>query len=149
LREPARRHEACLLRIAVVAPGARAIHDHQEEVMTVVRTLSATSLIGDKVRNTEGQHLGKIEDLVLDLNTGDIAYAVLSFGGFMGLGDKLFAIPFTSMKVDLVAKDVVLPVSKERLEQAEGFDKDHWPNFADESFRTRLYQHYDAKPYWS
>lgn len=56
-------------------------------------TLSATSLIGTKVRNSTGQNLGGIEDLVIDLTSGEACYAVLSFGGFIGIGDKFFAVP--------------------------------------------------------
>jgi hypothetical protein len=65
------------------------------------------------------------------------------------VGDKLFAVPFSAMTVDFDKKDVVLPVSKETLENADGFDKNNWPNFADESLRGRLYAHYSAKPYWN
>jgi sporulation protein YlmC with PRC-barrel domain len=117
--------------------------------MNTHRTLSATSLIGDKVRNPDGQNLGKIEDLVLDLSSSRIAYAVLSFGGFLGMGDKFFAVPFSSLTVDFDKKDVVLPISKEVLEKAEGFDKSKWPDFADNTLRDRLYKHYSASPYWN
>lgn len=93
------------------------------QATTTRRTLSATTLVGDGVRNTAGDSLGKIEELMIDLPTGRVAYAVLSFGGFLGMGDKLFAIPWSALKLDEAAHEFVLNVSKERLEKAPGFDK--------------------------
>lgn len=110
--------------------------------------LSASTISGDKVCNLEGEDLGKIEDLVVDLDTGKVAYAVLSFGGFMGMGDKLFALPWQSLSVDKGEHRIILDVPKETLENAEGFDKNNWPDFADPAFRDRTYSHYGAAPYW-
>jgi sporulation protein YlmC with PRC-barrel domain len=70
--------------------------------------LSASTISGDKVCNLEGEDLGKIEDLVVDLDTGKVAYAVLSFGGFMGMGDKLFALPWQSLTVDKGEHRIIL-----------------------------------------
>lgn len=89
--------------------------------------LSASSIVGDSVRNTQGEDLGKIEDLMIDVNQGNVRFAVLSFGGFLGMGDKLFAVPLEAMTVDLDEHEFVLDVDKERLEQAPGFDKSDWP----------------------
>ena len=107
--------------------------------------LSASTLAGDKVKNLECEDLGKIEEIMIDLQSGRVAYAVVSFGsGFMHSG-KLFAIPWASLAVDQGDKKVFLNVSKEMLESAEGFDKDHWPDMADPSFRTRTYEHYGVE----
>src|ERR1019366_5392291 len=95
------------------------------------KVLAADTLTGDKVVNHQREDLGKIEHLMIDLATGRIAYAVLSFGGFLGMGDKLFAIPWSALKVDTVEKQFVLNLDKEALKSAPGFDKDHWPNMAD------------------
>lgn len=113
------------------------------------RVLSADSIEGDKVKNAKGEDLGEIKSIMLDLEHGRIAYAVLSFGGFMGLGDKLFALPWSAMKLDTRDHAFILDVPKEKLEKAKGFDKDDWPDFADPSFRTSTYSHYGQKPYWS
>lgn len=113
------------------------------------RVLSAESLQGDKVKNTEGEDLGEIKSIMLDLGHGRIAYAVLSFGGIMGLGDKLFALPWSALELDTEDHAFILDVPKERLEAAKGFDKDHWPDFADTSFRETTYRHYGQKPYWA
>jgi hypothetical protein len=92
--------------------------------------------------------LGAIEELMIDVDTGQIAYAVLSFGGFLGFGDKLFAIPWKALKLDAANEVFKLNVDRKVLESAPGFDKDNWPDMADPDFGTRVYSHYGAKPYW-
>jgi len=89
--------------------------------------LSASTIKGDKVVNAAGEDLGKIEELMIDLRDGRLAFAVLSFGGFLGLGDKLFAIPWQALRLKLHDHAFVLDVPKDVLEKAEGFDKDNWP----------------------
>jgi len=110
--------------------------------------LSATTVIGDKVVNPQGENLGKIEEVMLDIHDDRIAYAVLSFGGFLGLGDKLFAVPWQALKLDAPNHRFILDQSKERLMNAPGFDKDHWPNMADRSFGTKVYDYYSISKYW-
>ena len=110
--------------------------------------MDAASLIGDKVVNATGDDLGKIEAIMLDVNSGHIAYAVLSFGGFLGMGSKLFAIPWSALVLDARHKRFVLDVSKERLESAPGFDKDHWPTMADQTWAQQIHDYYGAEPYW-
>ena len=110
--------------------------------------LSSSSICSDHVKNAAGDDLGKIEDLMIDLHSGRIAYAVLSFGGFLKMGNKLFAIPWEALKVDTINKVFILHVEKTRLENATGFDKDNWPNMADPTFGSTLYRHYGLKPYW-
>ena len=110
--------------------------------------MDAASLIGDKVVNATGDDLGKIEAIMLDVNSGHIAYAVLSFGGFLGMGSKLFAIPWSALVLDARHKRFVLDVSKERLESAPGSDKDHWPSMADRAWATGLHDYYEVAPYW-
>lgn len=114
-----------------------------------VNTLSASSLSGNDVKNPQGEQLGSIKDLMINLHDGSVAYAVLSFGGFLGMGDKLFAIPWDSISVDQENKCCVLNVPKERLENAPGFDKDHWPKSGDTAYLTKVYEHYRAKPFWA
>lgn len=112
------------------------------------RTLSATSLIGNKVKNPAGEDLGKIEEIMLDLDFGRVSYAVVSFGGFLGFGDKLFAVPFDSLQLDTDEHCCILNVPKERLENAPGFDKDDWPDFADRDWGRTIYTHYGTEVYW-
>ena len=110
--------------------------------------LSASSLKGDNVVNHQGEALGKIEEIMIDLDRGRIAFAVLSFGGFLGMGDKLFAIPWQAFSVDTVQKRLVLNTKKELLEKATGFDKSNWPNMADPTWGSTVYGYYGYKPYW-
>ncbi len=100
-----------------------------------------------KVKNPQGQDLGKIEDLVVDVTSGKIRYAAMSFGGFLGIGDKLFAIPFAQLHMKQNAGDSThffeVNVTKEQLQNAQGFDKDNWPNFGDPNWSARNDKVYD------
>jgi sporulation protein YlmC with PRC-barrel domain len=111
-------------------------------------TLSASSLIGNDVRNRAGEDLGTIKEIMLDISTGHVAYAVLSFGGFLGLGDKLFAVPWNALELDTVNHAFVFDVDKEVLKHAEGFNKDNWPDMADRTWGTRIHDYYGTRPYW-
>ena len=104
--------------------------------------LSASSITGTQVRNASGNDLGNIEDLMIDVQTGQVAYAVVSFGGFLGIGDKLFAVPLQAMRVDTEDESLVLNESKERLESAPGFDKDDWPSSADAKWNQSVRTYY-------
>lgn len=110
--------------------------------------LSAGTLIGDNVRNYEGEDLGKLEEIMIDLDEGRVAYAVLSFGGFLGMGNKLFAIPWEALTVDTENEEIVLNVQKEVLENAPGFDKDNWPKTTDRQWLVEVYSYYGYDPYW-
>ncbi len=111
--------------------------------------MDAGTLRGDAVVNAAGEDLGKIEAIMLDVHSGRIAYAVLSFGGFLGIGSKLFAIPWGALTLDAVEKRFILDTSRGKLENAEGFDKDHWPSMADSGWATRVHEYYNVRPYWS
>lgn len=117
------------------------MHTHPE-------VLSASTVTGDEVVNAKGEKLGKIEDIMLDMNDERIAYAVLSFGGFMGFGDKLFAVPWRALQLDTENKCFILDVPKDRLKSAPGFDKDDWPDFADRNMAGKVYDYYGVERYW-
>ena len=104
--------------------------------------LSTHALLGNSIVNPQGEKLGDLKDVMLNLKTGEIAYGVLSFGGVLGLGDKLFAVPWSAMHVDFENKCVVLNASKDRLKAAPGFNKDHWPDFADPGFVEQVRTYY-------
>ena len=110
--------------------------------------MDAATLRGNKAVNAAGEDFGKIEAIMLDVESGRIAYAVLSFGGFLGMGAKLFALPWAVLTLDAAEKRFIIDVSKEKLENAEGFDKDHWPTMADLEWATRLHSYYNVNPYW-
>lgn len=110
--------------------------------------LSSSTLSGDEVRNREGEDLGTMKDFMIDLDRGCVAYAVLSFGGWMGVGDKLFAVPWAALTVDEDQKCFIMNARKDDLKDAPGFDKDNWPDMADETWATAVYQYYGVEPYW-
>lgn len=105
-------------------------------------------LVGNNVVNSEHEDLGSIEEIVIDKTNGRVSYAVLSFGGFLGMGDKLFAIPWEALTLDKEDDTFVLDVDKKTLENAKGFDKDNWPNIADANWETEVYEYYNVTPYW-
>lgn len=130
-------------------PGVGWNSKEETRAQTARRVLSAATLAGDRVRNPAGDDLGKIEELMIDVPSGRVAYAVLSFGGFLGMGNKLFAIPWEALKLDEIEHEFILNVEKATLESAPGFDKDEWPDMADPDFGTQVYGHYGYKPFWN
>ena len=106
------------------------------------RFLSASTLTGDSVQNHKGESLGDLKDIMVDTTSGKIAYGVLSFGGVLGMGEKLFAVPWEALKIDSANKQLLLNVDKDKLKDAPGFDKDHWPDFADQAFTDRMRSYY-------
>lgn len=109
--------------------------------------MGANTLIGNDVYNHNAEDLGDIKEIMLDLRNGTVAYAVLSFGGFLGMGEKLFAVPWNALTLDTQNKRFVLNVEKDRLKNAPGFDKDKWPNMADQSWANEIHSYYGTKPY--
>ena len=94
---------------------------------TPLKYLTASTVIGDKVFNHSEERLGTIKDIMLDLTGGKIEYFVIEMGGFLGIGEKFFAIPCPLLQVDPTNERFILNQNKETLENAPGFDKDHWP----------------------
>jgi hypothetical protein len=85
---------------------------------------------------------------MIDLPTGRVAYVVLSYGGVLGMGNKLFAVPWNAFTVDEDEKELILNTDKQRLENAPGFDKDNWPDMADQTWAAEIYRFYGTQPYW-
>jgi len=112
------------------------------------RVLSASTLTGDRVVNTKGEDVGTIDEIMIDVPNGRVAYAVLSFGGFLGLGDKLFAIPWNHLALDEDNQVFILNVDRETLKRAPGFDKDNWPDMSDRNWGAKVYSYYGSQPYW-
>ena len=109
--------------------------------------MCASTLTGNDVFNPAGEDLGDVKEIMLDTRSGRVAYAVLSFGGFLGMGDKLFAVPWSALKLDTVNKRFTLNVEKSGLENAPGFDKDKWPDMADQAWVNSIHTYYGTKPY--
>jgi len=110
--------------------------------------MAAHALRGDSVVNPRGYALGRVEHIVLDVQRGRIAYAVLTFGGFLGLGEKYFAIPWNALTFDSDRHRFILNVDRAVLEGAPGFDRNHWPAMADPEWASHLHAYYGFPPYW-
>jgi sporulation protein YlmC with PRC-barrel domain len=93
-----------------------------------LKYLTASSIMGDKVHNEADEQMGEIRDIMIDVLTGKIDYFIIEFGGFLGIGVKYFAIPFRLLRVDPEKKQYIFNQEKKTLEQAPGFDMDHWPH---------------------
>jgi sporulation protein YlmC with PRC-barrel domain len=129
-----------------------ATNDRTGTVERSANVMRMSELIGLNVRNKGNEELGEIEDVVVDLKSGEIRYAAISMGGFLGIGDKLFAVPFKAISfqthrddgvlVDSTERIAVVDVTKRSLENAQGFDQDNWPNMAD-----RRWQQSNDRPY--
>ncbi|KAE8755162.1 PRC-barrel domain containing protein [Paraburkholderia madseniana] len=110
--------------------------------------MAAATLDGNKVLSSDGKDIGEIKDIMLDVGSGRIAYAVLPSGGFLGIGDKLLAIPWRALTLDTQQKCFVLSMTAEHVENAPGFDKDHWPSMANQTLATSMHQYYGSEPHW-
>jgi len=108
--------------------------------------MGANTLLGNDVCNRDQQDLGDIKEFMIDMASGKIAYAVLSFGGLLGMGDKLFAVPWAALTLDTVNKRFTLNVPKETLKDAPGFDKERWPSMSDKSWASGVHKFYGT-PY--
>ena len=104
--------------------------------------MGATTLVGDDVCNPHGEDVGEIKEIMLDMRSGEVAYAVLSFGGFLGMGEKLFAVPWRALQLNTENKRFVLNVDQDRLKNAPGFHKSNWPDMADQSWAREIHTYY-------
>lgn len=110
--------------------------------------LAAGTLTGDRVVNLQNEDIGKVEEIMIDIHTGRVAYVVVSFGGMLGIGNKLFAVPWSSISVNTERKCFVMDANKERLKNAPGFDQDNWPETPNGQWYHDVYKHYGQEPYW-
>lgn len=111
--------------------------------------MASSSLESTQVITSDGEDVGKIKEIMLDVRHGRIAYAVLSSGGFLGIGDTLHAIPWNALTLDTDAKCFRVDLPAQGLKDDPGFDKDHWPAMADQTWGASLHKYYGRAPYWS
>ena len=111
--------------------------------------MASDTLEGNKVVTSDGEDVGKISDIMLDVRNGRIAYAVLSEGGFLGMGTTLHAIPWNALTLDTGEKCFHVDIAAQQLKDDPGFDKDHWPSMADTTWGALVHQYYNREPYWA
>lgn len=134
---------------AAPAKGARIIGDTTpRSAGPGPEVMAAATLDSDAILSTEGEEVGKVKEIMLDVQSGRIAYVVMSSGGFLGIGDKLLAIPWSALTLDTDRKCFLVSMSTERIKNAPGFDKQHWPAMADPTWATSVHQYYGREPYW-
>ncbi|WP_306547582.1 PRC-barrel domain-containing protein [Desulfobulbus sp.] len=108
--------------------------------------MGAKTLLGNDVYSHKGEDIGDIKDIMLDVRSGKVRYAVLAFGGFLGMGEKLFAVPWVALTLDTTNKRFILNVEKASLANAPGFDKDKWPDMADSRWAKEIHSYYGVEP---
>jgi len=111
--------------------------------------MAASTLEDTAVVTSDGEDVGKISHVMLDVRSGCIAYAVLSSGGFLGIGDTLRALPWNALTLDTDQKCFRVGATAELIKSEPGFDKDHWPAMADLTWGSSLHKYYNSTPYWS
>ena len=109
--------------------------------------VKSANIIGTHVVNRLNEDVGNLEDIVMDVLSGRIVYAVLSFGGFLGLGEKLYAVPWKALRFDKEQGVYLLNVNRDQIELAPSFDKESWPQFTDDWNRV-VHQFYESLPVW-
>ena len=119
-----------------------------ERVDETTSLISAEKVNGTNVYNTAGDELGEIDDVMIDKQSGRIAYAVLSFGGFLGVGERYHPLPWSTLKYDTHQGGYVVGVTKEQLEKAPSVALDETPNWSDRGYESRLHDYYGIPPYW-
>ena len=110
--------------------------------------MATATLDGNPVMSSDGEHVGKISDIMLDVRSGRIAYAVLSEGGFLGMGTTLHAIPWNALTLDADEECFRVDITAQKIKDEPGFDKDHWPSMADFTWGSELHRYYNRDPYW-
>lgn len=106
------------------------------------RLMGADTLIGDHIHNMQNEHLGTVKEIMLDMQTGRISYVVMASGGILTIGEKLFAVPWEALVLDPANHQLRLNIDKERIEAAPGFDKDNWPDMANDAWATEVHSYY-------
>lgn len=128
--------------------GARVIPSAEPSPGPGPFVMASASLAGDAVVNARGEDLGNIERVMVDVKSGRVAYAVLARGGVLGLGEKLFAIPWDALALDAPHRRFILDVDRDRLDKAPGFDRQHWPAMGDPTWSAHVHDYYGLRPSW-
>src|SRR5262249_48937051 len=132
----------CLCTIQLLGPLTAAAQGNPLQLRL------GSHLLGSTVKNPQGKDLGSIKDLVINPEDNRVVYAVLSFGGVFGLGEKSVAMPLSALKPAAEAKTFVLEMDPERLRTAPEYNQDNWPQMTDPQWITSVYMFYGVQPYW-
>jgi hypothetical protein len=131
----------CLLSLQLVGPLDTAAQSQPLQLHL------GSSIIGSNLKNPQGKDLGKVKDLVVNADDNRVVYAVVSFGGVLGVGEKLFAVPLSALKRAAEANTFILEIDQERLQNAPEFNQHNWPQMTDSQWITSVYTFYGLQPY--
>jgi hypothetical protein len=120
-----------------------------EELDETASLISASKVTGTDVYNTEGEHLGVVHDIMLDKRSGKIAYALMSFGGFLGIGERYHPLPWATLKYDTRQAGYVVGITIDQLKSAPTYAADELPAWGDRVYEARIHDYYKTAPYWS
>jgi len=112
------------------------------------RLIAADQVEGTSVYNPSGESLGSVEDVLIDKHSGKIAYAVVGFGGFLGIGDRHYPLPWEKLKYDTSMGGFVVDIDRRTLEGAPSYTSDETVGWEDPAWGRRVYDYYGARPYW-
>lgn len=112
------------------------------------RLISSSRVEGTPVYNPEGEKLGIVDSMMIDRDTGHVAYAVMAFGGFLGMGEKRHPMPWKTMVYDKKLEGYVVTLSREELEAAPNMEAGEFARLDDRDYEETVYTHYKAEPYW-
>lgn len=110
--------------------------------------IRVSRVLGTHVQDPAGEKIGEVEDVILDKQSNEVMFAVLSFGGFLGIAEKYHPVPWASLKYDENRKAYVVNYSKEQLQAAPAGSVDELTQNDGLNFRDRTYAYYKAERYW-
>lgn len=110
--------------------------------------IAADKVEGTNVYNRAGEHLGSIDDVMIDKVTGKVAYAVMSFGGFLGIGERYHPMPWGMLKYDTAQGGYVVDLNKQILTDAPSYEPTQMPDYADRAWGKKVHDYYGVTPYW-
>lgn len=119
-----------------------------EKLDETASVISASKVTGTEVYNTDGEHLGEIHDVMIDKQSGKTAYAIMSFGGFLGMGEQYHPLPWSTLKYDTRQGGYVIGITVDALKGAPTFGAGETPAWGDRAYETRIHEHYRTAPYW-
>jgi sporulation protein YlmC with PRC-barrel domain len=110
--------------------------------------IRAKKVIGTNVKDTSGKTIGKVEDIMLDKQSSNIMYAVVGFGGFLGMGEKYHPVPWSELDYDKDDSAYVVPFTQDQLKAAPADSLEALTKDDGMAYRDRVYEYYKVKPYW-
>jgi sporulation protein YlmC with PRC-barrel domain len=120
-----------------------------EAVQETGNLIASHKVQGTSVYNTAGESLGSIHDLMIDKPSGKVAYAIMSFGGFLGIGDQYHPLPWSVLKYDTNLGGYVVNLDKQKLEGGPAYPEDEEPTWGDRAYESKIHDYYGVGPYWT